>query len=100
MEQVEWKLKCRSCGEIFLIGKDAHLVTDEDMLAAIYRAGGKVIGDVAKRQPDLAQRGELPVDRLSKIADVIKKIKRDLAEGISRQWYCDNCKEVNSYPEF
>ena len=98
-EDEVWNLVCENCGEIFRLGQDANLVTDEDLFNTVLSAGGNVIvhGN-ARREPDLVvKRSGLSREEKSGILKKVARVRGDLAEGSERQWHCGSCRTTHSY---
>ena len=94
-----WKLACNNCGEVFVVGDDSSIVTDEDLFNTILSSGGTVnVHGELKREPDVVvKRFGLTPDEKSEILDKAKKVQDDLEQGSKRQWHCGACSSVQSY---
>lgn len=94
-----WRLVCDDCEEIFRVGENANLVTDEDLFNAVLSAGGNITahGNL-KREPDLVvKKSGLTREEKSAILTKVARVQDDLVEGSERQWYCGSCRTTNSY---
>ena len=88
------RVTCDHCGEVFEIGEDAFVVTDEDKFRSLRQAdaGVLIIGRLT-RKPDMVMHWTRPTtedertqeqQRATEIADAI-------ARGERRQWWCGKC---------
>lgn len=98
------KLACPHCREIFRIGEDAFLVTDEDKFRSLSQANASVIMlGRATRKPDLAMRWTRPTTPTERKeqARVAAEIQAAIARGETRQWWCGKCRNEapNPYPD-
>jgi rubrerythrin len=107
-----FRLRCAYCGEVYLIGEDAFLVTDDDILATVQETGGELStwGGMARRAgPDLAMRypTERAIPERLKVARKEERMKAAricsaLTRGQPRSWLCNKCNDankVNRYPD-
>jgi len=94
-----WKLTCNNCGEVFTVGDDSSIVTDEDLFNTILSSGGTVnVHGELVREPDVVvKRFGLTPDDKSAILDKAKRVQDDLEQGSKRNWHCGACSSVQSY---
>jgi len=104
----QWRLKCRYCGEVYIIGDDAFFVTEDDIDKAVAERGGHIIEWAGRsRGTDLVMRWDDPKhpkidagmrERERKTA---ARIRAAMANGESCVWYCEKCRDetkTNKYP--
>jgi len=99
MNQDKWKLTCTNCGEVYTVGENASIVTDEDLFNTILSSGGSInVHGELKREPDVVvKRVGLSSDEKNAILETAKIVQDDLEQGSKRQWHCGACSTVQSY---
>ena len=97
------KLKCRHCGTVYKVGRNATVITTEGEEARFTHSVTLSSGHLPDRRDLVAF---LPRERMklfkSEIKDEINMICRSLAAGQNRVWICKGCQGssgggVNSY---
>ncbi len=89
------KVTCKHCGETFLIGEDAFLVTDEDKFSALRQANaGVLVLGRPNRKPDMVVHWTRPTtaDERGQEARKAAQVAEAIARGERRQWWCGKCK--------
>ena len=88
------KMTCSHCGETFVIGEDAFLVTDEDKFRTLREAGaeGLILGRLT-RKPDMVMHWTRPTSAEERSQEQRKatQIEVAIARGEQRQWWCGKC---------
>ena len=100
------RLACPLCGEVYLIGKDATIVTMGNVLGFLTGAGTPVIGS----ESALAGIMQTPAlvghydsgwsatelnDKKSETLGNVETIRQALQSGQKPQWECFKCREKN-----
>jgi len=105
-------IKCRRCGMQYVIGKDATVVTKENVAVMLriteprksegpaYMAAYETLVYAHTLDKDLVESCDWkalskPLRRVQ--VKTIKELKRKIKEEPWRQWYCYNCGEVQPY---
>jgi hypothetical protein len=98
-----WVLTCRHCGETFVIGENAFLVTDEDKYHALSEADAAVIFlGPPTRKPEMVMRWTRVPTEEEKTSEgqKVARLRAAISQGESRSWWCGKCysQEPNKYP--
>ena len=98
------RLTCPHCGQLFVVGQDSVIVTDEDVAKTFMELGGRgMVTFGAPRKPDLVMHAgrALTDEESKKQLAKLPQIRAAIRQGLPRSWKCDRCRHEpasNSYP--
>jgi hypothetical protein len=99
----KWDLKCTQCGHLYRVGEDATIVTMEDVFDSassvlVFGSGNSVQKDLVASMSGWAD--DRLKDGQASARNNIQRIRKGLAKGQVRYWYCKTCNNEESAFEY